>query len=61
LYFTSTKCKVIDEKTRKVIARGYKIPNRLYLLTEKNLGINKRYNSSPSSNLEEKKMVPTFA
>lgn len=52
IVFTSTKCKAIDKETGKVIARGYKNPDKLYVLAEKNSGRNKRYISYFSSDLE---------
>jgi len=36
IVFTSTKCKVIDEETRKVIERGYRNSNKLYMFKEMN-------------------------
>ena len=36
IVFTSTKCKVIDEESGKVIARGYRNPDKLYMLEELN-------------------------
>jgi len=34
IVFTSTKCKVMDEETRKFIAKGYRNPDKLYVLEE---------------------------
>ena len=50
IVFTLTKCKVIEEETRKVIARGFRNVDKLYVL-KKNSDRNKSYSSS-SSNLE---------
>lgn len=36
IVFTSTKCKVIDEDFGKVIERGYRNPDKLYVLKELN-------------------------
>ena len=37
LVFTLTKCKDMDEETRKVIERGYRNLEKLYVLAEKNI------------------------
>ena len=34
IVFTSTKCKVMNEVTRKVIARGYRNRDKLYVFEE---------------------------
>ena len=34
IVFTSTKCKVMDEETREVIARGYKNTDKLYVFKD---------------------------
>jgi len=52
IVFTSTKCQILDEEIGKVIARGYKNLDKLYVLAEKNSGRNKRYSSSSSSDSE---------
>jgi len=43
--FTSTKCKVIKEDIEKVIARGFRNEDELYV-RKKNLGKNKRHSFS---------------
>lgn len=45
IVFSSIKWKVVDKETRKVIARGYRNPEKLFVLEKKNPVINKRYSS----------------
>lgn len=46
IMFTSAKCKVIEEDIGKVIVRGLKNTDKLYVLVKNNSGKNKRYSSS---------------
>lgn len=36
IVFTSTKCRVMDEESRKFIARGYRNLDKLYVFKELN-------------------------